>query len=59
MFRNCETDACLSNDCHGDDLMTPPAVLLQISMGEAEKATDSNEVCVLLLDFCPCPQVIT
>ena len=32
----------LSNGYRGDDLMTPPEVLLQLSMKEAEKATNLN-----------------
>lgn len=47
VFRNCVEDdkeGCLSNSCHGDDLMIPPAVLLQMSMREAEKANDNKEV---------------
>ena len=32
----------LSTSYHGDDLMTPPDVLLQLSIKEAEKAANFN-----------------
>ena len=34
----------LSDSYHGDDLMTPPDVLLELSMAEAEKAADLNVI---------------
>ena len=40
-FRNDEP-ARLSTSYRGDDLMTPPDVLLQLSMKEAEKAANLN-----------------
>ena len=33
-----------SNGYHGDDLMTPPDVLLQLSMKEAEKAANHDVI---------------
>ena len=33
--------------CHGDDLMTPPDVLLQLALREAEKAPDDEASLVI------------
>ena len=43
-FRNDEpaVEERLSTSYRGDDLMTPPDVLLQLSMKEAEKAANLN-----------------
>ena len=51
-----EDEPPLSSSYHGDDLMTPPDVLLQLSMKEAETTTTHNDVSRVII--CPVHKLI-